>query len=134
MVPTCKPSATTGKTKLRPWGTKAHNSEPPAKRKRLVTTTAMLTRTIHQQATLQPHQTGSMMVSMAQQLKKLVKNNRMPSSSSTTVGASTSCPPRLSVHLTGAKHPSFPSPSPGMGQPTNSVVGPLGPIPTLGFF
>ena len=118
MAPKCKPSATTSTAKPRTRGTKAHNSEPPAKRTRAATTTAMLTRTIHQQVTSQPHQTGTVTVSMAQQLKKLAKNNKVPSSRSTTVGASESCLSGLSVHPTRAQHPGFPSPSPGMGQPT----------------
>ena len=118
MAHKCKLIATTGKVKLRTRGIKAHNSEPTAERTRTTTTTAILTRTIHQQVTSQPHQTGTVTVSMAQQLKKLAKNNRILSSISTTVGASASYPSVSSVHPTGAQHPSLPSPSPGMGQPT----------------
>ena len=103
--------------KLRTRGTKAHNSEPPAKRTRAATTTAMLTRTIHQQVTSQPHQTGTVTVSMGQQLKKLVKNNKIPSSRSTTVGGSESCLSGLSVHPTRAQHSGFQSPSPGWESP-----------------
>ena len=117
MAPKHKQSATTGKAKPRTRGTKAHNSETPAKRTRTATTTAMLTRTIHQQVTSQPHKSGTVTVSMAPQLKKPAKNNKLPSSRSTTVGVSTSCPSRSSVHPTRAQHPSFPFPSAGMGQP-----------------
>ena len=118
MAPKRKPGATTGTAKPRTRGMKEHNLEPPAKRTRAATTTAMLMRTVHQQVTSQPNQTGTVTVSMAQQLKKLAKNNKIPSSRSTTVGASESCLPRSSVHPTGAQHPGFPLPSPGMGQPT----------------
>ena len=118
MAPKHKQSATTGKAKLRTRGNKACNLEPPAKRTRAANTTAMLTRTIHQQVTSQPHQTGTVTVSMAQQLKKLAKNNKIPSSRSTTVGASESCLSKSSVRPTGAQHFSFPLPSPGIGQPT----------------
>ena len=118
MAPKRKPSATTGTTKPRIRGTKPHNLEPPAKRTRAATTTAMLMRTIHHQVTSQLHQTGTVTVSIAQQLEELAKNNKFPSSRSTTVGASKSCLSRSSVHPTGAQHPGFPSPSPGMGQPT----------------
>ena len=117
MAPKHKPSATTGMAKLRTRGAKAHNSEPPDKRTRAATTIAMLTRTIHQQVTSQPHQTGTVTVSLAQQLKKLAKNSKIPFSRSTTVGASKSCLFGSSVHPTGAQHPGFPSPSPEMGQP-----------------
>ena len=56
-------------------------------------------------------------VTIAQQLKKPAKNNKIPSSHSTSVGAHTSCSSGLSVHPTRAQHPSFPLPAPGMGQP-----------------
>ena len=61
---------------------------------------------------------GTVSITMAQQLKKPVKNNRIPSSYSTSVGASASCSSGLPVHPTRTQHPSFPSPAPGMGQPT----------------
>ena len=107
MAPKHKPSATTGTVKPRTRGTKAHHSEPPAKRTRMATTTTILTRTIHQQVTSQLHQTGMATVSMAQQLKKPAKNNKIPSSRSTTVGVSKSCLSRSSVHPTEAQHPGF---------------------------
>ena len=51
-------------------------------------------------------------VTMAQQLKRPAEKNKIPSSGSTSVGASTSCSPGSPVHPTGAQH------TPGMGQPT----------------
>ena len=83
------------------------------KKTRLASTTAWLTRTIHQQVS-----SGTVSVTMAQQLKRPAKNNKIPSSSSTSVGAIASCSPGSPVHPTRAQHPSFPSATQGMGQPT----------------
>ena len=105
-------------------GKKAQNSQPLTKRTRLVSTTAALTRTIHQQVSSQSDQTSTVSVTMAQQLKCPAKNNKIPSSHSTSVGASASCSSGLTVHPFRAQHPSFQSPSPGMGQPMSQLPTP----------
>ena len=117
MAPKHKSSTTTGKTKLKTRGKKAQDSQPPSKRTRLVSIMSTLTRTICQQVSLQSDQTGMVSVTMAQQLTKPAKNNKIPSSHSTSVGTSASCSSRSTVHPNRAQHPSFPLPSPGMGQP-----------------
>ena len=127
---------TTGTSNLRTRGKKVQDSQPPAKRTRLASSTATLTRTIHQKVSSNSDQTCTVSVTMAQQLKKPAKNNKIPSSCSTSVGASTSCSSRLPVHPTGAQHPRFPSPTPGMEQPTAQLPtmwwGPWGPPPPPG--
>ena len=117
MAPKSKNSTTSGTSKLRTRGKMAKDVSPPVKKSRLASAMASLTRTIHQQVSSNSDQTGMVSVTMAQQLKRPAKNNKIPSSSSTFVGASASCSPRSPVHPTGAQHPSFPSPTPGMGQP-----------------
>ena len=108
---------TTSTTEPRTRGKKAQNLQPPAKRTRLASTMATLTRTIHQKVSSQSYEMGTISVTMAQQLKKPAKNNKIPSSHSTSVGASASCSSGSPVHPTGAQHPSIPSPASGMGQP-----------------
>ena len=125
-------------TKPKTRGKKMQDSQPPAKRTGLASSTAMLMRTIHQQVSSQADQTGMVLVTMAQQLKQPAKNNKIPSSCFTSVGASTSCSSRLTVHPSGAQHPSFPSPVPGMGQPTAQLPtvwwGSWGLPPLMGIF
>ena len=71
-------------------------------------------------------------------IKETSKNNKIPSSSSTSVGASASCSPGSPVHPTRAQHPSFPSPTPGMGQPMDQLLtvwwGPWDPLPPWASF
>ena len=131
MAPKHKNTTTSGTSKLRTRGKKAQDSTPPAKKTRLASAMATLTRTIHQQVSSNSDQTGMVSVTMAQQLKRPAKNNKIPSSCSTSVGAGASCSPRSPVHPTRAQHPSFPSPTPGMGQPMAQLPtvwwGPWGP-------
>ena len=94
------------------------DSQPPAKRTKLASSTAALRRTIHQKVSSQADQTSMVSITMVQQLKHPAKNNKIHSSSSTSVSASASCSFRSTVHPSGAQHPSFPSPTPGMEQPT----------------
>ena len=110
-----KNSTTSGTSKLQARRKKAQDVSPPVKKTRLASATASLTRAIHQQLSSNSEQTVMVSVTMAQQLKRPAKNNKIPSSSS--VAASTSFSPGSPVHPTGAQHPSFPLPSPGMGQP-----------------
>ena len=125
-------------SKLRTRGKKAQDVSPPVKKTRLVSAMASLTRTIHQQVSSNSDQTGMVSVTMAQQLKRPAKNNKIPSSSSTSVGVSTSCSPGLPVQPTGAQNPSFPSPTPGMGQPMaqppTAWWGPWGSLPPWASF
>ena len=125
-------------SKPRPRGKKAQDVSPPVKKTRLVSAMASLTRIIYQQVSSNSDQTGMVSVTMAQQLKRSAKNNKIPSSSSTSVGASTSCSPRLPVHPNGSQHQSFLLPTPGMGQPTpqwpTALWGPWGPPPPWASF
>ena len=118
MAPKWKNNTTSIMSKSRTRGKKVQDVSPPVKKARLASAMASLTRTIHQRISSNSDQKGMFSITMAQQLKRPAKNNKIPSSTSTSVGASTSCSPRLPVHLTGTQHPSFPSPTPGMGQPT----------------
>ena len=59
---------TTGTSKLRTRGKKEQDSQAPAKRTKLASTMATLTRTIHQQVSLNSDQMGMVSVTMAQQL------------------------------------------------------------------
>ena len=79
---------------------------------------ATLTGTIHQQVSSRSNQTGTASVTMSQK-KCPAKNNKIPSPHPISVGASTSCSSGLTVHPPRAQHPSFPSPPPGMGQPSS---------------
>ena len=129
---------TSGMSKLRTRGKKVQDSQPPAKRTRLASTMATLARTIHQQVSSNSDQMVMVSVTMAQQLKKPAKNNKILSSHSTSVGASASCSSGSPVHPTRAQHPSFPSPTPGMGQSTAQLPtiwwGPWGPPPPWASF
>ena len=129
---------TTSTIKLKTSGKKVQDSQPPAKRTRLASTMATLTRTIHQQVSLQSDQMGTVSVTMAQQLKKLARNNKILSSHSTSVGASASCSSGSPVLPTRAQHPSFPLLAPGMGQPMAQLPttwwGPSGPPPLWALF
>ena len=125
-------------SKLRTRDKRAQDVSPPVKKTRLASAMALLTRTIHQQVSSNSNQTGMVSVTMAQQSKRPAKNNKIPSSSSTSVGARASCSPGSPVHPTRAQHPSFPSPTPGMGQPTAQPPavwwGPWGPLPPWASF
>ena len=133
MAPKQKNSTNSGTSKLRTRGKKAQDVSLPVKKARLASAMASLTRTIQQQVSSNSDQTGTVLVTMAQQLKRPAKNNKIPSSSSTSVGASASCSPGSPVHPTGAQHASSPSPTPRMGQPTaqppTAWWGPWGPPP-----
>ena len=116
---------------------KVQDSQPLAKMTRAAMSTVTLTRTIHQQVPSQVGQSGSVTAYMAQQMKKPAKNNKVPSTRSTSVGGSASCFSGSTVHPTGAQPPNFPSSSPGMGQSTAqppTLSGAHGVPPSLGFF
>ena len=138
MAPKQKNSTTSGTSKPRTRGQKAQDVLPPVKKTRLVSATALLTRIINQQVCSNSDQTGTVSGTMAQQLKRPAKNNKIPSSSSTSVGANASCSPRWPVQPTGAQHPSFPSPTPEMEQPMAKLPtawwGPWGPPPPWASF
>ena len=123
-------------SKLRTRGKKVQDVSPPVKKTRLASATALLT--IHQQVSSNSDQTGTVSITMAQQLQRPAKNNKIPPSSSTSVSASTSCSPGLPVHPTKAQHPSLALPTPGMEQPTAQPPsvwwGPWGPLPPLASF
>ena len=125
-------------SKLRTRGKKAQDSQPPAKRTRLASTTATLTRTVHQQVSSNSDQTSTVSVTMALQLKKPAKNSKIPPPVPHLLV------PVQAAHLDclctqpGHSILAFPSPTPGMGQPTAQPPmtwwGPWGPPPPWALF